>query len=634
MNSLPIRSRVLLILVLTNVFAVLMLTGQLLLENSTKQFQFVRGVNSLIKQAAYISSEIDQKYQNDTEVGAYINRVLQDNPSIKAIQYYNLKEKTLVKAPMGLSQETLSNLKNDAGIVDSSGVVVLPNGNIQIHSPLMNNNAMLFLTMDPTFDAIVGANIAETIVLLLIFLVMVTLYFTDYFVEPLSTISKAMNHIVVNMDMTQRISVEREDEIGQVAADFNTMLDSVQHFSQQLSKSNKELTRSKMTLEEALLAKSQFLSTMSHEIRTPMNGVIGMIDLLASTPLSKEQQEYVKIAEQSAESLLAVIDQILNFSKLENHKVVLEPKEFDLHGLIAEIETRMTLMTRRLDKQFDCEYPESLPQRVMGDSFKLKQILNNFLNNAIKFTEPGAHINLSCYEENIEDKNKIQLKFCVSDNGIGISEKECRELFKPFQQTSSSNHSQLGGTGLGLAISMEIAKLMGGECWVESTLGKGSHFYARVILDKVDKKSVHVVKKSEPDLATIQAAIKQKKEPVVLVAEDNHVNQLLIKKMLQKMGCEVILAENGAVAFEIMKTQDIDLILMDYNMPIMNGVEATKEIRAYEQENHIPAVSIIAVTANAFLTDKENCLNCGMNDFIPKPFTAKHLQTVLNGYLK
>lgn len=384
-------------------------------------------------------------------------------------------------------------------------------------------------------------------------------------------------------------------------------------------KTHMHLLRLKEAAEAANKAKSSFLANMSHEIRTPLNGIIGMTDLTFSTSLTDEQKENLQIVKNCADTLLSLINDILDLSKIEANKVIIEEIEFDIDKMMQKIIN--THLTKARDKSVELKYiiEDTVPKILLGDSHRLGQVLNNLVSNAVKFTDKGyvaVHVNL------IKSNNDIfEIQFAVEDTGIGINHDELKYLFKNFSQVDGTITRKYGGTGLGLVISQKLAELMGGKIKVISEKGHGSRFFFSVKLQEAK----NIVEETHAKLNKNQKSDNLS----VLLVEDNHVSQLVIKLMLKELGYrEVTVASNGVEALKFCEEKDFDIILMDVQMPELDGVETVKIIREKEKKSgrHIP---IIVITAYALKGDRENFLSQGMDEYISKPVNIHELNETL-----
>jgi len=388
-----------------------------------------------------------------------------------------------------------------------------------------------------------------------------------------------------------------------------------------LEVSNAELIVAKEKAEKKDLLKSLFLATMSHEIRTPMNGIIGVSELLKQTSLTNDQLDLVNIMSISGNNLLLIINDILDISKIEAGQIKLENTHFNLHNVAKEVISLLSIKAKEQNDKLYININSDVPQYVKGDPMRLKQILLNLANNAIKFTKDGeVKVNVSYLNEQ-NSKHKIEFK--VIDTGIGIHENEKSKLFKQFSQINQSTQREYGGTGLGLAISKSLVELMGGKIGVDSKPGIGSTFWFNIILGKSKEISITNNKTSN--------SIKNSSKILnILLVEDNLINQKVAIGIIKQLGHNIEVASNGEIGVEMYKKKYYDVVLMDIQMPVMDGFTATKKIREWEHDENNQPGRIIALTANALKEDKEKCFDIGMDDFLSKPFKIKDIEMALD----
>jgi PAS domain S-box-containing protein len=374
------------------------------------------------------------------------------------------------------------------------------------------------------------------------------------------------------------------------------------------------MARAKEAAEAANRAKSEFLANMSHEIRTPMNGIIGMTALVLDSALTPAQHESLQTIRSQAESLLTVVNDILDFSKIEQHHVELESVAFLVAAAVDEVVAPLAVRARAKGIELACAIAPDVPPCVSGDPVRLKQIVSNVLTNAVKFTERGSvRLDLSVDER---DGDRVALHVRVADTGIGVPAGKQTAIFEPFQQADGSMTRRFGGTGLGLAIASNLVGLMGGRIWVESEPGAGSTFHVILPVAVADAPSLAA--------AAMPQTAKAARAARILVAEDNLVNQRVAAGLLTRRGHEVTVVSNGREAVAALQTGAFELVLMDVQMPDMDGFEATAAIRDWERATG-RRVRIVAMTAHAMKGDKERCLAAGMDGYLSKPIDQRSL---------
>ncbi len=406
--------------------------------------------------------------------------------------------------------------------------------------------------------------------------------------------------------------------------DFREATERSLRHGQEIDDANDALKRALESAEAANLAKSQFLATMSHEIRTPMNGVLGALDLLRRTPLAPQQRRLVRTAASSGETLLGILNDVLDHSKIEAGKLDLTRASLSLGQVAQSVVALFRSSAEGKGVALILEVAPDLHDRVFGDAQRLKQVLLNLVGNAVKFTERGT-VTLAVQAVPTQRPDRLGVQFMVRDTGIGMPADELQSIFLPFHQVGGARHRRRGGTGLGLAISQRIVEAMGGRIEVRSVHGEGSSFAFVVAF--------------EPDIAVAPAPTEDTQPTpldegrplagTVLVVEDNAVNRMIASEMLRNMGLQVVEAEDGQQALDRLARQDVDLVLMDVQMPVMDGYEATMRIRSGEKASGKGPVPIVAVTANAFGEDAWLAREAGMDAHLAKPFTQAELRTTI-----
>ena len=386
-----------------------------------------------------------------------------------------------------------------------------------------------------------------------------------------------------------------------------------------ISEQKNLLEQEKQKALDASKYKSLFLANMSHEIRTPLNGIIGMSNILKETPLSDEQKQSLEIIEISGNNLLSIVNDILDYSKIEANQLELESIPINLYKEIEDVEKLLSLKAQTKGLDFSYSIHPDTPKYIKGDALRIKQIIINYCNNALKFTEKGF-VNIDIEPVKVTDK-QVVLKFIVKDTGIGISKENQQKLFNDFVQVDTSTTRKFGGTGLGLSISKKLAKMMGGEVGLESEKDKGSSFWFTGKFDVVEdiKTPLKTESKDKINLQKLN----------ILLVEDNIINQKVASYTIEKNGHKLTIANDGLEAIILFKSGEFDLILMDIQMPNMNGYEATKAIRKIEEKEQLKPIKIIAMTANALKGEREKCLSMGMDGYMSKPFKEETLTEFL-----
>jgi signal transduction histidine kinase/ActR/RegA family two-component response regulator len=430
-------------------------------------------------------------------------------------------------------------------------------------------------------------------------------FFQKVITRPVYKLEQVMDQITREKDYSIRSQNKGIDEIGKLSIGFNSMIS-------QIEQQNNELKNAKVRSDDALKAKERFLANITHELRTPLSSIIGLTTLIQDTNLNQEQSEYFENIKTSSEHLLSIINDLLEFSKLGSGKFQFEKKIFSIRHTIARIEGSLEFELKNRQLNFETKINDDVPKTVVGDEFRLNQILINLIGNAIKFTPQGKVEVI--VQKKTEDEQTITLEFQVNDTGIGISKDKQQVIFESFTQESSNTNRKYGGTGLGLTITKQLIELQLGRIRVESEKDKGSRFIFHLPFDK--KIPSHSITKSPVNS-------KHEKLKIILV-DDNEMILKLTKSILQKNDINVSTFTNGLNAINKLKSEYFDCILLDLHMPEVDGFEIAKTIRALDdsEKNNIP---IIALTAAATNNEIQKCFETGMNDYIVKPFNKDDL---------
>ncbi len=498
-----------------------------------------------------------------------------------------------------------------------------------IHNLQMPEYGLTLFSLTPrnAFIESVGPIRDTTTMILLISLMIVILagaYISSQVVNPLDDVIRGFQLLQrERYDLDRRLPVPGNDEIGNLVSWFNIFLDNLKRQKQ----AEKDLHQAKSEAEHANQAKSEFLATMSHEIRTPMNGVTGMTSLLLDTKLDEEQKHYVEVIRDSGDALLNIISDILDISKLESRQLALVANEFDLAQLCEAVIDILKPRFQSEQVALGLNLTDTVDGHLLGDSGRIRPVLMNLLGNALKFTDRGrVDLNITVKDHH---SDITEVRFEVADTGIGIDPDKLDQLFDSFFQVDATRTSKYGGSGLGLAISRKLVEAMGGTIGVESEPGQGSRFWFELPLKKASADSTSSAM-WDPLLNPTDTSAAFDKPLRILVVEDIAINQVIARKLIEKMQHRVDTVDNGIKALQALEQTEYDLVFMDVRMPEMDGLEATRQIR--KAETNYQQMYVVAMTANATSQDVQECMDAGMNDFVSKPINREKIEHAIAVY--
>lgn len=451
--------------------------------------------------------------------------------------------------------------------------------------------------------------------------------------QPLNELDEFMTRAAQTESFTERVSYNRNDELGHVVGALNNLFARVEDRDHRLSQIIEELTKARDAAEASAQAKTSFLANMSHEVRTPMNGIVGLIDLVKLEGLNARQEAWMASMGRSADALLTIIDDILDFTRIEAGQLEIRPSVFELEPCISSVKALFIDQIKRRGIELRIDIAENAPTFLVADQGRVRQILLNLVGNAFKFTEVG-HITIIVSAVD----NESRVRFEVIDTGIGIAEDQHDIVFSRFQQIDTGLTRRYGGAGLGLSICSQLVSLMDGDISFESKPNKGSRFWFEIPLEALSRDEVEgLTVKNEPDTPsndnTFFTDAKDNQPLSVLVAEDSEVNQFIVKELLKVLGAAVTVVADGQQAVEAAKASAFDIVLMDISMPLKDGLTATREILSNAADTDWEPY-IVGLSAHAMVGDKERAIDAGMIGYLTKPISLEALAEALNNHLE
>jgi signal transduction histidine kinase/CheY-like chemotaxis protein len=484
--------------------------------------------------------------------------------------------------------------------------------------------AMSLLSKKSMKDRIDVIPLFLVILLTLVTIIIFTIYlFNTFIFKRIINMDKAVNNIASG-DYNRLIVDSSSDELGSLAQGINTMSQEISKNLSRIESQNTVLSEAIKTTNQAIQAKSNFLANMSHEIRTPLNAVLGFAEIGKKADLLDEKNDCLEKIHFSGEHLLQIINDVLDFSKIGSKQLKLENISFDFSSTFEKITQILNFSIENKGLTLNIHLDDTIPSHLIGDPLRVEQIIINLVSNAIKFTEVGS-IEINASLKNRTDE-KVRIELCVKDSGIGMTQEQQKNLFTAFSQADDSITRKYGGTGLGLAICKQLAEMMGGSITVESEYGKGTQFIFTVPLTYSTKELQRDTKQTiNVDLSTL---IKHLHNKTILLVEDNRINQLVATKTLEPLNVSIDIAEDGLQAIEKMRTNSYAFVFMDIQMPKLDGLQATEQIRAFDNET-----IIIGVSAHASTQNHENAINVGMTDYMTKPIQQALVFEMINKYL-